>query len=578
MRYFRCASILLCSLFANFSFAQADPVRMDLPTKVTAKPLSPYNLTIKGSDGELDSKEKLSPGGFVPLNDDNDDYQFANGSQVLDLDKTTETKGENDLVPLVFHQVDKDDTFTLTVINNFDSGGGRIKLWRTPTKTDVVTADPANPTKSALVTSTTKFDNTDVDANNTITVYIEGVRASGGARNPDRAPRPGRDITIQLNWSSSKGGGQPKSNVDRVNLTVYQITGPTNVPGYAIYTYTAVVPGAKTQGTWTTPEKGEIKSTNGNECQILWSGGPDIGFAIFKPNDHFECKRDVNIVQVELDLGRSKITVNPNSSQDGFAMDPKTGDTTQTKVPHITSIVAATKGKAGLAMQAEIMIAHVTGKSRDGSPPRGVRYVIGGFFQNGEVKQWNAEYGSPAVVVMHNTIEKPGEWFLDAQRGGDTTLPWFSFPNAPTAPADSDNFLPRSISTGDTPELDAADLRQVDNNGEPYVEFDHLAVNNIRVNFRLYLAVETLDSINKADKIYTQRAVAEWHFDGTGTTSDGGTWQPLDGHTNGVDKQFKLVTDGSRVPVTDPVANGDTLNRRLFYARWNAPVSPPPPK
>lgn len=220
------------------------------------------------------------------------------------------------------------------------------------------------------------------------------------------------------------------------------------------------------------------------------------------------------------------------------------------------------------AMSATVIIAHKMGKSRDGSPPRGLRYVLGSFIQNGEVEQWNADYGSPTLVVSHNIMEQPTTWLLDTTPNAPSP-PWYAF-KAPTGLTNRDTpVINYRLVGGDRPNLDAADPTQMSGTGEPSVGASHLAVNNLRVNFRLYVAVNTLDLSNGASQIYIQRAVAEWHFDGTGDTSSG-TWKPLKAHTNGVDSPFQEVTDGSPVPVT----GGHTMDL-LVGAGWNTPVSPP---
>lgn len=118
----RLLTLFTCLALAVGAWAQTPSQHQEAQGNSPLSAASKFILTFLDCDGKyLSDNQKINPGGFVPLNDDNDDYQFNGNAPVMDLQKTTETKGENDLVPLVIHPRDDklaftpDDKFSLTM-------------------------------------------------------------------------------------------------------------------------------------------------------------------------------------------------------------------------------------------------------------------------------------------------------------------------------------------------------------------------------------------------------------------------------------------------------------------------------
>jgi hypothetical protein len=82
----------------------------------------------------------------------------------------------------------------------------------------------------------------------------------------------------------------------------------------------------------------------------------------------------------------------------------------------------------------------------------------------------------------------------------------------------------------------------------------------------LYVAANTRDQANGADKVYTQRAVASWQFNGSGDIDADGVWHSScpGGVGNSGSTGFSPVTSGAVVPVT----TGATCNQLTDNERW----------
>ncbi len=91
----------------------------------------------------------------------------------------------------------------------------------------------------------------------------------------------------------------------------------------------------------------------------------------------------------------------------------------------------------------------------------------------------------------------------------------------------------------------------------------------VRDEFNLYMVVHTKALQNDASLRYTQRGLADWHFDGSGTMTWGVgnllNWnRGATAETNGTAK-FQEIKDGTVVPVTTGVFAKDFINTNLTY-------------
>ena len=456
--------------------------------------LDAMKVSHNAANGELPDTYETSPGAFVPINNDDDDYDASN---TADKDQSGSITGESDLLPIKLHKVDPAVTgskYTLDIPT-------QVKIWQ-------------NSDRSGAVTGTAEFD-----ANVDTTLYVEGVTVGSG--------------NIKINW---KDGTTTLDDCDEIKVTVYNWSGPLNVPGYAIYEYKAN--GALGTSQWITPSSGTIKTgANSSDVTILWNGGPVVGKAIYQVNANYIWDLEVNVVQIKI------------SSANNSAAYP--GGSRQSAVGSRIFVTSPVGG--GQAMTANFRVELIKGPTVNGSD-RGVK-----FMEMGQVHQarWPTERAfydnsSPAqkrVGLMENY--QSGTWLWDPASAA--TIPW-TFQNAqhylkPTTDAQIQN---RDFSTFDAPMLLITD--QIVFNGDTV---DRSAQ---RMDHAVYFAVKTtIPDINGSSDVLTQRLILEWHVlaDGTWNQSTG-VWT-FAGSGDGVDgdNAWTEVTSGDQVPA--PTVN-DAVN------------------
>ena len=172
------------------------------------------SVTAIRSDGSGEAEE-----GWVAENNDNDNYNFSGDpdtsiDQIADEDELGAVAGEDDLVAIHFGPVTgavSGDTARL----NFTSAN--IRVWMN-----------ADKSGGQVISGVTEFDPLVAH-----TVYVEGVGLSAGVNAE----------FIDLEWVSGTFANL-RQIVDQVLLTVYQVKGAQNVPGYSRHTYSVTVPGA----------------------------------------------------------------------------------------------------------------------------------------------------------------------------------------------------------------------------------------------------------------------------------------------------------------------------------------------
>ena len=504
-------------------------------------------VTVAGT--QLPETEEETPGAFVALNNDNDDYTFDTaGDALVDSGKSDATPGENDMVAV---QIDAIQPLEMGGKYTLDFGAG-IKIWRNATKTDpspdVPGDDETQGNQAEVISSQTEFD-----ATKSVTLYIEGI-AKGSA-------------TLNLDWKNTPLEGETAIEakaMDTVKITVYEVTGPTNVPGFARYTYKADGTGLTTPGTWTA-QSGSVQipntvpgaapntfttvtSSSGNTSQILWSGGPVIGFAVYKPNDNFECRRDVNVVQIDLDVDGSSVEIrNPPVQNDN----------------RIFSV------GNGFAMSATLTVKRAEGPSRNGKE-RGLRYIQLGFIQVLRVAKWHGDYQFGGANAQERYATVNGEAFegkegLDGNTAG--IWPWYDSPSFNSGNGYMAYSQLQDLNVGDQRDLNIP-FRARDTPYLPGVDAFSLSLNgqfadarrfDMRLEFQLFFAVNTHEEINDSEAIYTQRASVNWHFDGSGPVS-AKIWQS-DGGNGSSNDRFTSVTNGVVVPYT---AKGNPQENSFF--------------
>jgi hypothetical protein len=201
-----------------------------------------------------------------------------------------------------------------------------------------------------------------------------------------------------------------------------------------------------------------------------------------------------------------------------------------------------------------------------GASMRGVRFIEFGLIQNGDVTNLHGNYDGFAQPKKR-VLSVEGHSYLDVT---SPSLPWYSpgvqgalrgtYAHGSDPAVNPVTNIPR-LEIEDTPSLDATDQMVLTVDGVP----DAVDSFAIEINFQLYLAVCTKESVLGSAAVYTQRGRADWWFNGSGTVDAAGVWQKGMSAKNDGSASFVAVTDGSVVPIT----TGTTANDALVAATWS---------
>jgi hypothetical protein len=85
---------------------------------------------------------------------------------------------------------------------------------------------------------------------------------------------------------------------------------------------------------------------------------------------------------------------------------------------------------------------------------------------------------------------------------------------------------------------------------------------SIDFRFNLYFAVRTTQAVNGGQDVFTQRALASWVFNGSGSVNSSGQW--TNGGGNSGSSNFSIITSGSLVPMTV----GTPINNLFAGETW----------
>ena len=168
--------------------------------------------------------------------------------------------------------------------------------------------------------------------------------------------------------------------------------------------------------------------------------------------------------------------------------------------------------------------------------------------------------GCPRLSGLYDGLTPPkkrvsslegGDFCLDCREPG----PWYwDIPGMVFAPGDG-QYTNEDLTTEDTPKQSATDMLHL--SGDQVDRF------RILLEFRMYIAVQnSRESVNDSDKVYTQRALASWSFDGDGDVDEEGNYTSSGG--NGGDSSFGEITNGDRVLKTDPPTSLDLILSRTW--------------
>lgn len=510
------------------------------------------DLDIIASDGAsyADAKEETH-GGWVAVNNDNDNYNFDSDTDgkslahTRDLAEGGKVKRENDLVGIKFEAGTK----------GADPGGIFTVSWTSPNIKVYKSAD-----KDAGLF---KMGVDPVAVGQTL--YVEGQSISTGPR----------DVSIDLNWKTL-GPPAGLQLLDTVKFTVYEVNGAMNVPGYSIHTYEIRTPDARDS---------LISATSGGanngglivnpvtfttSRKILWEGGPALGTYRATPivGEPFWSDREVNVVKVEQESAAG--VNNALVYQNPPVQDPA--------LPRAIFSVDALKV---FAMQATLRVNKIEGPVVGGETKmRGVRIIDAGFVMNGKFTSKRGTFAFTPPRYSVSSLEYGGtgaEYYVDTANTPaapmTTDFPWYYSKDGveagipvnglarpgidPAAGAPASEVL----TIWDRPAMFTTGSMSMTFGGvtKPVSQF------SLIFDLNLYLAARTRDAGVGASTIFTQRAKADWQFNGSGAVDAAGKWAAGTTAKNSGKASFTAVSDGSVVPVT----SGPEVNNLLPFEVWD---------
>jgi len=467
--------------------------------------------------GDLSDDLEDYPGAYVPVNNDDDDYDLYNDE---DRSQSGAIAGESDLLPIVLHQIEPSilgGTYRLHI-------PGNVRVWY-------------NADRTGAVSDLSTFPAVAEDE----TLYVEGYQPGGGI--------------LYIDWWNETC---EINAADTVAVTVFDWEGPLNVPDHSIHRYTATG-GASGPGssTWLEPVNGSITWSSQadpgpDEVKIKWNGGPAVGKAVYQAAPDYIWDLEVNVVQVEIAPPDEGSTFRGHKVYDMLSRVERGVELkTISAGSHVLGI-------PGLEWWAKVSLNGPIGD-------RGVKFMRIGFVQSAAATSYSGSYHTVSAS-LHSNVQAGGT-YLDASSEFDRPYqsrlePAVFFDPDPTAQP------PRKVKT-----IGSNDGPQ----GGPPLTFDKgigvrpgddvLDFMQLCWDFDLYVTARTVDARNNADLVYTSRATAHWQFDATGSIGQVPLyfWTPA--------SSAGVYPPGAWIPVTDgsqpPVMTGDLFNDAIQNDEWN---------
>lgn len=407
--------------------------------------------TVAGALPEGAAEDK--PGAYVPVNDDDDDYDAANKP---DRDQPGAVTGEDDLLPVT---VKKFEGAVAAGSQRLYLNG--VKAFRNSDRTEPVTSA------------------TDLPLGQDTQLYIEGSEV--GAKR------------LRLVYVNDKGQPQPQQvGGDTLKLNVFKWTGPLNVPEHGIYKYTAGPTNLPAGAKWVEPSNGAIHEVeNPKSVRIKWEGtGIGLGAtgrAILEVDENYTWALNLNVVEVEVeapDVGQAfKAGTPEDNAQVGKVKPIFSGDPVN---------------DPGLTSQAKVTL--------HGPDGRGVKEMRVGFSQNVILSRLRVKYDD--IDELRVSSLEGDAVRLDGNPEGDK--PYYDSENPasvffdPTAVNNS-----KTLIAEDTPSAGIPVFYNKNNQAQNLLD----AV-DLQYDWELYIIASTTDTRNDANDVYVREAEATggWHW------------------------------------------------------------------
>lgn len=430
------------------------PTRLDL--EAAKMQVGENGNTTDGLVAEGPAEDK--PGVYVPVNDDDDDYDAANKP---DRDQDGLVVGEDDLLPM-----------TVKAFRGAAAAGGTqrllasegLRVWR------------KNGEENELVTR-----NTPLPLDRDTQIWVEGF--SVGARN------------LRLAFADARGQIQEAQlGGDTMRVNVFKWTGPLNVPEHGIFKYTAGPANLPAGAKWVEPDGGDISvAENPKAVTIKWRAGPAVARAVLQVDDNYTWGLNLNVVEVKVEVPDVGQAFKAGTPVDGAVeATPQVG-----KVKHIVS--GDPVNDPGLRSRAKVTL---TGPLND----RGVKQMRVGFSQNVVLARLRVKYNG--IVDARVSSLEGNQVRLDGNPQG--TKPYYDTKNA------------ASVFFDPSPEMKTKTLQAEDTPGASIPVFynkNNVAQNDVdsvdlQYDWDLYIIAATTDERNDAHEVFVRQAQATggWHW------------------------------------------------------------------
>ena len=436
------------------------------------------------AEGRLEHEKAIDKnrGAYIPLNDDDDDYDGqADSGNTQEL-----SEQENDLLPIYIHKMPKDTgngdyTYSL-------SKTPALRLW---TKNGDGSYRP--------------FSNDDLDfggGSDELEFYVDA--------NSD----PGDLESLTLRVEHPRAA---RPFLQRIYVNVFGVQGPRNVPDYSVYEYKTSDFATRAGTMWVAPGFGQLREGDStpndgtDSVRNFWNESPIIAKARYQATSDYVWAFDVNVVEIVLGDG----TLNNSNGLDPFLDFP--GES-------VRAVSATGQGNYGL--ESTYQIDEMTGPTRGDSQQRGVEKMLVGYMQILTSTTYNATYANN----HHFAHVMQGRSYVDvlSLQGQTTVFPWYDSGNLSSQGVIGKGVLRGTdyltiVGQGGTPQIAMSDtpipifpLRDPDPN-----RTGALQTANFDWDFRLIVAVGTLEvdiedrPIPPGDRYpFFRRATSEWSYSG----------------------------------------------------------------
>ncbi len=453
---------------------------------------------------------------YVPV-DNEDQYYVENGHTLVPNTDQSSVTNDWALLPVKV-QLPKgiDGTFELEFPDS-------IRVFTGPN------VDPENK----VISEGTSIDRL-VDDNGDTTVYVEGVERDG-------------NVQIQL---EKLGAAQP---LDTLNINVFEISGPENVPNYSAYRYEVHgddVPSPTAENRVTDVKGGYKTESDLDGADINWQAGKQVGIVSVQVTDEYVWSYFVNIVAIE--------TYYPEG---GFkyggagAFPPKAvvrnGNPGLMKDFTSSTVFPTT---AGIEWTAKVVLTGPTGQ-------RGVDQMRIGYIQELESVVQAAAYTNDHVLTSNLVrLQYP---MLDYPLGKNG--PWIDESDDATFFNPSADAPSKVISADDTPSIFVPLYYyqemspRADNDGE-------LQYVNISLHFRTDISAATADSSGKG--VFTAVGSTTWDWESSGTIDPNNNFAFTPDAGDGVTSTNKWARPpgGGVTEVISPLKSGEHTSKKVEWS------------